>query len=213
MRMKPILFNTEMVQAILEGRKTQTRRIVKGLEYLNVYRAVPADDAYETLEKWDFFHGWSKNGAMIDAVKEIKAPCSVGDVLWVRETWKQATHDYAGGGYAITDGYIYKADEPLDTRGMLVEERWHPSIHMPRSAARIFLRVKNVRVERLHDMDEEAAIAEGFKDSPAGTASPLERFTTLWDKTVKREDLRRYGYHADPWVWVIEFERCEKPLV
>lgn len=82
---------------------------------------------------------------------------------------------------------------------------------MPKEAARIFLRVKDVRVERLQDMDEDAAIAEGVADSPAGTDSPLLRFTELWDKTIRREDLREFGYHANPWVWVIEFERCEKP--
>ena len=82
---------------------------------------------------------------------------------------------------------------------------------MPKEAARIFLRVKDVRVERLQDMDKDAAIAEGIADSPAGTDSPLLRFTELWDKTIRREDLREFGYHANPWVWVIEFERCEKP--
>ena len=60
-------------------------------------------------------------------------------------------------------------------------------------------------------MDEDAAIAEGFEDSPAGADSPMQRFSELWDKAIKRDDLREYGYHADPWVWVIEFERCEKP--
>ena len=208
MAIKPILFNAEMVQAILEGRKTQTRRIIKGIECLNVYRAVPADDAYETLEKWDFFHGWSENGAMIDAVEEIKAPYSVGDVLWVRETW--STH-YDG----IHDDlqFCYKADG-IDIKSECLPgeyNRWYPSIHMPKEAARIFLYVKNVQAQLLYDMIEEDAIAEGFADSPAGTDSPLERFTILWDKTVKREDLRKYGYHANPWVWVIEFERCEKP--
>ena len=88
---------------------------------------------------------------------------------------------------------------------------WHPSVHMPKEAARIFLRAKDVRVDGLQAMDEEAAIAEGFSDSPAGTDSPLTRFAEFWDKTIKREDLREFGWHADPWVWVIEFERCEKP--
>ena len=81
---------------------------------------------------------------------------------------------------------------------------------MPKEAARIFLRVKNVRVEHLKDMTEEAAIAEGLDDSGAGTDSPLERFSALWNKTVKREELSVYGWDANPWVWVIEFERTQE---
>ena len=104
---------------------------------------------------------------------------------------------------------MYKADDP--TCDAAKEARWYPSVHMPKQAARIFLRVKDVRVDWLQAMDDEAAIAEGFTDSPAGTDSPLTRFAELWDKTIKREDLREFGWHADPWVWVIEFERCEKP--
>ena len=100
--------------------------------------------------------------------------------------------------------YFYKASESGNFK-------WKPSIHMPKEAARIFLRAKDVRVDWLQAMDEEAAIAEGFADFPAGTDSPLTRFAEFWDKTVKREDLREFGWHADPWVWVIEFERCEKP--
>ena len=82
---------------------------------------------------------------------------------------------------------------------------------MPMEAARIFLRVNDVKVQPLHDMSEEDAIEEGFADSPACTDSPLERFSVLWDRTIKRNDLREFGYHANPLVWVIEFERCEKP--
>ena len=122
---KPILFNTEMVKAILDGKKTQTRRVIK---------SAPLGLFYE------------------DGCPARNPPYRSGDVLWVRETWKQETHDYAGGGYALTDGYLYKADGPQDTTGMMVEDRWHPSIHMPRKAARLFLRVKDVRHERLQDI-------------------------------------------------------------
>ena len=194
---RPILFNTEMVRAILDGRKTQTRRIVKGLDGLNVYRAEPSEDAYESLDEWDFFYGGSLvGGGMFDAIQSEKAPCAVGDVLYVRETWQYIEESDSDGFY------IYAADHKDHA-----EWNWRPSIHMPRSAARIFLRVKDVRVERLDDMTEEDAIAEGFPDSPACTDSPLERFSVLWDKTIKRNDLREYGWHANPWVWVIEFER------
>ena len=138
---------------------------------------------------------------MFDAIQSIKAPCSVGDVLWVRETFDDV---------ALGHPWFYKADGDLRPE-CWKGENWNPSIHMPKEAARIFLCVNDVRVERLQEIDEEDAIAEGFADSPAGTESPLERFAVLWDKTVKRDDLRKYGWHANPWVWVIEFERCEKP--
>lgn len=183
MNVKPILFNTAMVQAILEGRKTQTRRIIK---------PQPTNPRWNNIGwlGWDDGHGY-----------RMKSPCEVGDVLWVRETFDDV---------AMGHPWYYKADgdlRPECRKG----ERWMPSIHMPKEAARIFLKVKDVRIEKLWAMDEETAIAEGFEDSPAGTDSPLQRFSELWDKTIKRDDLREFGYHADPWVWVIEFERCEKP--
>lgn len=213
MKTKPILFNTEMVQAILDGRKTQTRRAVKGIEGLNVYRAEPAEDAYESLAEWDFFYGWSIGNAMYDAIESVKAPCAVGDILWVRETWCKY---WLPGEHVL---YRYKATHPNGNKRPTSPEYdepyeirpWEPSIHMPKEAARIFLQVKNIRAERLQNMTEEDAIAEGFPDSPDDEDSPLERFAVLWYKTVKLNDLHYYGFHANPWVWVIEFERCDKP--
>lgn len=192
MTCKPILFNTDMVRAILAGQKTQTRRAIK---------PQPTNPRWHNIGwlGWDDGHGY-----------RMKSPCDDGDVLWVRETW--STTDKCGlYPNWPTDGshYIYKADDP--TCDAAKEARWYPSVHMPKQAARIFLRAKDVRVDWLHAMDEEAAIAEGFADSPAGTDSPLTRFAEFWDKTIKREDLREFGWHSDPWVWVIEFERCEKP--
>lgn len=183
MNIKPILFNTAMVRAILEGRKTQTRRIIK---------PQPTNPRWNNVGwlGWDDGHGY-----------RMKPPCMVDDILWVRETLDNV---------AMGHPWYYKADGDLRPE-CWKGERWMPSIHMPKEAARIFLKVKDVRIEKLWAMDEEAAIAEGFEDSPAGTDSPLQRFSELWDKTIKRDDLREFGYHADPWVWVVEFERCEKP--
>ena len=84
---------------------------------------------------------------------------------------------------------------------MLMEDKWHPSIHMPRKAARIFLRVKDVRVERLRDMNDSDLANEGFGD--------WIRFISLWNSTIKPTDCDKYDWHANPWVWVIEFERME----
>lgn len=185
---KPILFNTEMVKAILEGRKTQTRRIVKQPPIVG--------DIMRDEKGWYYADG-TRNG------HSLVPPFLPGDVLWVRETFIRCFENL----------FLYKAgmSEEYDQEIKAEGYSWKPSIHMPKEAARIFLRVKDVRVERLQDMDEDAAIAEGIADSPAGMDSPLLRFTELWDKTIKREDLREFGYHANPWVWVIEFEHCEKP--
>lgn len=208
MSIKPILFNTEMVQAILEGRKTQTRRAIK-LKYGNTQLEMRTDkygtrlvEAERMTEDHKIKNPDGTTTIKLRAVEDRLPPYQRGDILWVRETWN--------GDWC--DHYIYKADGGRAVAaGYAKEPRWRPSIHMPREAARIFLRVNDVRVERLHEISEEDAIAEGFADSPAGTESPLERFTILWDKTVKRENLRKYGYHANPWVWVIEFECCDKP--
>ena len=221
--MKPILFNTEMVRAILDGRKTQTRRVVKSLDRLSFYRAEPSEDAYEALGKWDFFYGWLEGGVMFDACASVKAPYSIGDILWLRETWN--------GDWC--DHYIYKADGgSAVSAGYDKEPRWHPSIHMPRDAARIFLRVTDVQVERLNEISQSDAIDEGaltcdlcetdeYKEScekakregskPPIGYSPRERFAALWDSTIKNTEITKYGWAANPWVWVIKFDRCERP--
>ena len=236
MSIKPIPFNTEMVKAILDGRKTQTRRVVKGIENLNVYRAEPAEDSYETLREWDFFYGWSENGALFDAIQSVKAPYAPGDILWVRETWVFDSGDEDYG----TGCFMYKADMPIhidakdtahgDDVDITAEDyKWHPSIHMPKEAARIFIRTTNVRLERVQDITLLDAINEGCcgeicnheGDNPelgctdcyntGWLMSPNAEFAMLWDTTIKPADRLKYGWDANPWVWVIEFERCEKP--
>lgn len=194
MAIKPILFNTEMVEAILEGQKTQTRRTVK--------QPPVVGDIMRDEKGW-YYEDGTRNG------HSLIPQFSTGDILWVRETWGKLTECDVFPPYEPhEERFIYRADRGDPDH---FQAKWHPSIHMPKEAARIFLHVKDVRVERLQDMDEDAAIAEGIADSPAGADSPLLRFTELWDKTIRREDLREFGYHANPWVWVIEFERCEKP--
>ena len=202
MAYKPILFNTEMVKAILDGLKTQTRRIVK-----------PQPVKYGGL--WELGGaGWSSDNGTIQPVYGHSLwnlqPAKPGDILWVRETW--STTDKCGlfPAWPSTGTHYMHKGGWMDHEAVK-EARWFPSIHMPKEAARIFLRVKDVFMERLNNMTEEDAIAEGFPDSPAGTDSPLERFSVLWDKTMKRDERSLYGWYANPWVWVIEFERCEEP--
>lgn len=219
MAVRPILFNTESVRAILDGKKTQTRRVIKGLQGLNVYRAEPAEDAYETLSQWDFFYGWSEHGALFDATESLKAPFAVGDTLWVRETWDSVPvspeRKWIFGGM-----YYYKADG--DSRPSGWRGNWHPSIHMPRRAARIFLRVTDIHVEQLRDITEEQAMLEGFSsgfmvysEDDVDEWTAVEDFSLQWDETIPKHPnkFKRHPWYwkDNPWVWVITFEKCEKP--
>ena len=187
MAIKPILFNTEMVRAILDGRKDATRRIVKGF--------IP-DDAVWGYTAFTPKGYISCRGTFADGYGEkfFKLPCEPGDILYVRETWKKAPN-----------GYYYYEDWQRDDIADVT--KWKPSIHMPKEAARIWLKVTDVRVERLQDMTDDDAEAEGCFDY---TSTALG-FPDVWDSTIKKSDLDRYGWDANPWVWVIEFERCKKP--
>ena len=212
-RVLPILFNTDMVRAILNGRKTATRRAVK-YKYSNTEMKMRTDKYGTRLieiqkDVEGETHGKNPDGGTWHKLLpyiDKKPPCRKGDILYVRETWFK----YAGE-------YIYKASagQPGLWSGM-----WRPSIHMPKEAARIWLRVTDVRVERLQDITEEQAQKEGCEGKFVGTGeamgsgwdvTPIDEFAELWDSTIKKSDLDRYGWDANPWVWVIEFERCEKP--
>lgn len=179
--MKPILFNTDMVRAILEGRKTVTRRVV---------RPQPKGEAYQMPQSSVWPNYWGQTGS--DAVFAPKY--HHGDILYVRETWcRQPSEEFP---------FVYRASvqTPDAWRGS-----WHPSIHMPKEAARIFLRVTGVRVERLQDMetpDKRNYLAEGTKDK--------HNFISIWDNTINPADIEKYGWYANPWVWVIEFERISR---
>lgn len=194
MAIKPILFNTEMVRAILDGRKTCTRRIVKD--------DIP-DDAMWGYTAFTPKGYISCRGVYADGYGEgfFKLPYQPGDILYVRETW----------GHPISlnsdKQYIFRADKIAESGFKNDSHIWHPSIHMPKKAARIWLNVTNVRVERLQDMTDDDAEAEGCFDY---TSTALG-FPDVWDSTIKKSNLDSYGWDANPWVWVIEFERCEKP--
>lgn len=206
MRERPILFNTEMVKAILDGRKACTRRVVKG------YIPKDAEFGYTTFTPKGAIscRGMFETGYPGYGEKFIKLPYRRGAILYVRETWSE-----------WTDGYLYKAwTEPFPQPGQFPGIKWKPSIHMPKAAARIWLKVTDVRVERLQEMDWKDALYEGIdmwpeRDGKTGEyifdENPLDYFIDLWDSTVKKSDIERYGWDANPWVWVIEFERCEKP--
>lgn len=206
MSVKPILFNTEMVRAILVGMKTCTRRVVK----------LPKNMSGRPV---------GKNGDIgfmyLGGIK--RPPYQQGDILYVRETWFYEHHmeDRTAGvpnlpSERYSHRFVYKADNPDYPVNIGVgESGWHPSIHMPKEAARIWLKVTGVRVERLQDITEEGAEKEGCEESVDAETkfrtSAILNFYEVWNSTIKKSDLDRYGWKANPWVWVIEFERCEKP--
>ena len=207
MSIKPILFNTEMVRAILDGRKTCTRRLVKPQpdeKHTNPLGFVT--DSTEKKKAGCFGFGIDEYGG---SIQYAKPPYQPGDILYVRETWCGLPVNEAGHmrGHTI---YYYKADGELRPKGW--RGTWHPSIHMPKEAARIWLKVTDVRVERLQEITEVQAKAEGCNSGLLiGACTARGQFEDLWNSTIKKPDLNRYGWSANPYVWIIEFERCEKP--
>lgn len=210
--MKPIFFNTEMTRAVLDGRKTATRRIVKAPVLYS-----GTEPPSRIFRDGDLFQFQWNTGKTIGGFA-IKPPYLPGNVLYVRETF--ACEGLDGEEYV----YVYRAD--VDECDRLVwgdiennewapssDYHWHPSIHMPKEAARIFLRVTDVRVERLQQISEIEACSEGaiMIQMARELWSYRKGFENIWNSTVKPADLTRYGWAANPWVWVISFERCEKP--
>ncbi len=218
MRVLPILFNTEMVRAILDGRKSCTRRLVKPQpDEKHTFPLGFVTDSTEKKEAGCFGFGIDEYGG---SIQYAKPPYQPGDTMYVRETW-----------YKGLERYIYRADysdtEKFYRDGKEIEMKWHPSIHMPKEAARIWLKVTDVRVERLQKITEDGAKAEGINEEwarswwaptyydPDSGGYPQYRDTfafEIWNNTIKKSDLDRYGWDANPYVFVIEFERCEKPI-
>ena len=193
--MKPILFNTEGVKAILDGRKTVTRRVVKK-DKADAVLSSPC-----RMENPDI-----PDDRFINCL--CTAPCEIGDILYVRETWNKVKLESESEWH-----YEYRAsceNPSYFSNGFMAE--WRPSIHMPKEAARIFLRVIDARVERLQDITSGQIDAEGCKEwaCSAKTGELLPSgpsfFRIKWNRTIKPSDLPLYGWDANPWVWVIEFE-------
>lgn len=216
--MKPILFNQEMIKAIFDGRKTVTRRLAKGITDFwtngtEIVSGVKRNGVHT------YFGGCTKH-----FLQEF-APFQSGDILYVRET-------YANTWSPEDDsGYVYKADGKPSSFpywgniSSIKHNVWRPSIHMPKEAARIFLRVSQVKVERLQDITEDDARKEGcidyhdkigsrkFEDIIEFDLTAKDAFAELWNSTIPKrdpDDMYAHGWKANPWVWVIEFERITK---
>lgn len=210
--MKPILFNTEMVRAILEGRKTVTRRVVKmrGYTPVEIGREYYCGVINGLNSEEGLFAGFFEDSDIftVDGVTHIdaeyaRAPYRHGDILYVRETW-----------YKDAGRYMYRANyrsgEKFYRNGKEVTIHWCPSIHMPKEAARIFLRVTDVRVERLIEMSAVDAMDEGFTPANDDPWTARDQFADFWDSTIKPTDRGLYGWEANPFCWIISFERISK---
>lgn len=228
MSIKPILFNTPMVRAILDGRKSCTRRIVNPQPQGRLcYTFAGGDCGTWGYPSKTAYENWGDEYKLPEDItdEELKRrwnpPYHTDDILYVRETWRKGL-----------ERYIYRADyfdtEKFYRGGKEIEMKWHPSIHMPKEAARIWLKVTDVRVERLQEITEEQACMEGTDPwdeacyenngwhptlsdpDSGGDPNMIDGFHKLWNSTIKKSDLDYYGWSANPWVWVIEFERCER---
>ena len=216
MKERPIIFNAEMVKAILDGRKTQTRRVMKSQPEPSESRL---GDYWFPCKKMETMVHVSDFNPAISSVpdsQEFFSECcpfgAIGDRLWVRETWAEA-----GGNAPELKLYRanYPAHIPSHYENIPVAEdiRWTPSIHMPRWASRINLEITGVRVERLNDISEADALAEGMDNGTSDAAmaagwyeKPQRAFQRLWTQIYGEE-----SWSSNPWVWVIEFKRNSIP--
>lgn len=201
---KPIILTTEMIEAILAGRKTMTRRVVKPQPYMITEGPTPQGSNWMA---------WYAGGKCSDLWPKYK----IGDILWVRETWSKDEN----GEYVYRSNYGTTKDDSFPPTMF----KWKPSIHMPREAARIFLRVTGVRVERLQDITEKDAHYEGVHPWGLETQQRMDKwcrytqitdpgrmtgtfrgeFAAFWDSLNAK---RGYGWEKNPWVWAIGFRQC-----
>ena len=216
-----MLFNGAMVRALLDGRKTQTRRIVKGQEFWGdaAINARPIDGGLWRIEGATQINPWLLDNSV--TFVDVKSPFGqVGDRIWVRETFALSVIDPDGGPPEdAPENYdvIYReGDQPdggwTDSAGNKISAPWKPSLHMPRWASRITLEITDVRIERLHDISEADSIAEGIELTLRGWKStkyehvfytlPVMAFQDLWESTGG-------DWNANPWVWVIEFKQIK----
>lgn len=193
---RPILFSGEMVKAILSGRKTQTRRVLKAEWLSSAYSFVHLKDSLGFRGSEEFtWAGFAADYSLSPCY--IKCPYGkVGDRLWVRESWLRIG--------ASADVW-YKADDVF----LEGPTPWRPSIHMPRWASRITLEITGIQVEEIRAISDEDARREGvtaWHDTSNGTVYKPE-FQILWDSINNK---RGYGWGMNPWVWVIEFEQVKE---
>lgn len=216
-RIKPMLFNMDMVQAIQNGRKTVTRWLImphnrkkaKEQRYVQgsglwIDPGTDNGDKEGHIKDYSISSCWMSYSRYIEKYADYKP----GDILYVREKWCRNTN---------FEEYYYAANRKKGA-GAPYELKWRPSIHMPEEAARIWLRVKNVRIAQLCNMKLDDFLSEGvcirpeaFNDLENAYMQARNEFIAIWDSTISKGQQNLYGWTANPWVWAIGFERCSKP--
>lgn len=214
MSIKPILFNQEMVRAILDGRKMVTRRLLKG--YALDHLEIDTDNSVIGI--------YDQNDGCVRSIEDFEK-YQIGDILWIQETWKADSINPRLNNMLIDFRALQSGYSQAEISADFTKERfdkfkkfyqkngWQSPYFMPKESTRIFLKVTNVRVERLQDITEEQAKNEGAKSITTPNIQGkgrtyIQGFGELWDSTVK-EDWQKFA--SNPWVWVYEFECCEKP--
>lgn len=237
MPIKPILFNTEMARAILDGRKTCTRRVIKPqpqsrlcYTYAGSHKGCVGKWTYPNRgarEFWGEEYRLPENIKDEELRKQWNPPYHTDDVLYIRETWTEECgkyyyradydSDYLDPCETLSGGYPASCRNHPGCDGCMATStriHWRPSIHMPKEAARIWLKVTDVRAERLWEISADGIRNEGLSSAAVHCGDmeiALKEWEKLWNSTIPKKDIDRYGWDANPWVWVIEFERCDKP--
>jgi hypothetical protein len=203
---KPILFNTEMVKAVLDGKKTQTRRVIKFNKLSNIKKG--------RLFYSKTFNSWAIEGGEAH-ITLVDCPYGkIGDQLWVREKFAigavvGAENDESYLSQCKGENDIIPYEWCIREDIGIEEVKWKPSIFMPRSASRIQLKIKDIRVERVNDVEPGDCLSEGieacdhYEENPFGCECVIFSFMDLWDSINKK---RGYGWDKNPYVWVVEFE-------
>ena len=215
---RPILFNSQMVKAILEGRKTQTRRAVKGLPVTHDFHGWIMDS---TRKKDEGKACWAIGDSPL-LNNPIRARCpfgQVGDQLWIRETFGFEIRSVGGSPH---EQLVFRASKPnairlRDCDGKAWPMKWTPSLHMPRWASRIQLEITDIRVERLQDISQSDAIAEGGPPShpsinAVSRSFGFPDFSRSWFAQTWQSIYGSESWDSNPWVWVVEFRRLPAPL-
>lgn len=199
----PINFSSDMVRAILEGRKTTTRQPIKPQPQVIENRGGSLLWGWPSADNWRVA-GWGQM-SLLDTYCPLGQP---GDRLWVRESFIYVPASYCyEASVSIPhepEHYVYRADEK-DPRG----GQWSPSVHMPRSASRITLEIVGVGIEKLHGIDDYGALAEGVEGwvYDPRCETPRDGFRVLWDSLHAKKG---FGWETNPFVWVIGFKRVEE---
>lgn len=222
MKIKSIILNTEAVRVILNGQKTCIRKTIKPTQFIGLLsdkckNAMPEEFTKEKRLMFKPYCDMTDSELISTA---YNSPYQLGDILYVRETvWQKI------GYYLDVDGetkpswyneFRYVTSDEKPETGWNYSWAKRPSIHMPKNAARIWLKVTDVRVERLQEITIDGIRNEGISSMAVHAGDmeiALKEWKNLWNSTIKKTDLDRYGWDANPRVWVIEFERCEKPEV